>query len=73
VSPFFIRDNHRVRRLVDAHGISRALCVLAIVAAQANAQQAALGLEAVLSAAGANRAEIAAARARAEAIAEVRL
>ena len=31
------------------------LCVLAIVASQANAQQAALGLEAVLSAAGANR------------------
>jgi outer membrane protein TolC len=51
-------------------GISRAICLLAIVASQANAQQTALGLEAVLSAARTNRAEIAAARARAEAIAE---
>lgn len=50
--------------------VSRALCVCAIVASQADAQQAALDLEAVLSAAHFNRAEIAAARARAEAIAE---
>lgn len=50
--------------------VARALCICAVVASHASAQEAALGLDAVLSAARANRAEIAAARARAEALAE---
>jgi outer membrane protein TolC len=50
--------------------VVRALCICAVVASHASAQEAALDLEAVLSAARANRSEIVAARARAEAIAE---